>query len=412
MYAWKFSDMPGDPVFPADLTRLGYVLMKYGKIDVIMTLTLGYRYMITADDHIRQIVNPEESFKYKIDRNDRYNVKHREAMNECVRSIALERILDAGMEVKRLPLDTNSNDAAMKKPHIPILVSKNLEHKSHPRRILFLVPDPDQDLGVWSHRGVGRDGINEGTMANFVKGVLEDDKHRDTMLIIANPGQLLWHPDAGRAMTILSWDAMDRPHGPSLMAPINGDNRVAGHRNHSQHIQSIFETIVKLNLGPETQVGIMCMSAGGLSVLEYLRSHWSDWRQSIAGICFGDPLHTAEFDVGTSDQSEPTSLAYFLTTRCRAYVLSAKPVGSHDNDSGQYGCNCYSSSEPANTDCIMIAAWRDMLARLWIYFEERDYAEPSLSGVQERRCNSPEGSTEPVVESFPVDDSEESTLIC
>lgn len=37
--------------------------------------------MITADDQIRQIVNPEEGFKYKINRNDRFNLKNREAMS-------------------------------------------------------------------------------------------------------------------------------------------------------------------------------------------------------------------------------------------------------------------------------------------------------------------------------------------
>lgn len=37
--------------------------------------------MITADDQIRQILNPEEGFKFKINRNDRFNIKNREAMN-------------------------------------------------------------------------------------------------------------------------------------------------------------------------------------------------------------------------------------------------------------------------------------------------------------------------------------------
>lgn len=37
--------------------------------------------MINENDQIRQIDNPDEGFKYKINRNDRFNVKNSEAVN-------------------------------------------------------------------------------------------------------------------------------------------------------------------------------------------------------------------------------------------------------------------------------------------------------------------------------------------
>lgn len=177
------------------------------------------------------------------------------------------------MEFKRLPLDENGNDAATDKPHVPILVSKTYGRNPPPARILFLVGDPDQDLGVWSHRGVGLSGINEGTVVNFVKAVLSEDKYKDTLLILANPGHLIWHPATGRAMTIISWDAMDRLHGPSVIAPIGRENRIPKNEDHYQHVQYIFAEIIKPNLGADTQVGIMCVANSARSTLAYLKSN-------------------------------------------------------------------------------------------------------------------------------------------
>lgn len=177
------------------------------------------------------------------------------------------------MEFRRLPLDEDRNNAAANTPHVPILVSKSYDRNPPASRILLLVGDPDQDLGVWSHRGVSRGGVNEGTVVNFVKAVLEDEQYKDTLLIIANPGQLIWHPDTCRAITVVSWEAMDRPHGPSAMVPVGPYNLIPKNENQYQHIQYIFEEIIKPILGPETRVGIMCAAGGGLSTLEYLKSN-------------------------------------------------------------------------------------------------------------------------------------------
>lgn len=186
------------------------------------------------------------------------------------------------MEFKRLPLDENRNNAAADQPHVPILVSKTHGRDPPPTRILFLVGDPDQDLGVWSHRGVGRDGINEGTVVNFVKAVLSEERNKDTMLILANPGHLTWHPATRRAMTIASWDAMDRPHGPSVTAPIGRENRIPKNEDHYQHVQYIFEEIIKPNLGPDTQVGIMCVANSARSTIEYLKSNCEFYKPHCA----------------------------------------------------------------------------------------------------------------------------------
>lgn len=47
----------------------------------LSSISLKDRYFINDNDQIRQIANPEAEFQYKINRNDRFNVKQREAMN-------------------------------------------------------------------------------------------------------------------------------------------------------------------------------------------------------------------------------------------------------------------------------------------------------------------------------------------
>lgn len=47
---------------------------------------MSSRYFINENDQIRQIANPEEDFKYRINRNERFNIKQREAMNGMQRT--------------------------------------------------------------------------------------------------------------------------------------------------------------------------------------------------------------------------------------------------------------------------------------------------------------------------------------
>lgn len=42
---------------------------------------LFFSYFVTKNDQIRKISDPEAVFQYRINRNERFNVKHREAMN-------------------------------------------------------------------------------------------------------------------------------------------------------------------------------------------------------------------------------------------------------------------------------------------------------------------------------------------
>jgi hypothetical protein len=87
-----------------------------------------------------------------------------------------------------------------------------------------------------------------------------------------------------------------------------------------------------------------------------------------------EPLHSS-CDLEEDDLTNPTSFAAFMSSRCRGYVLSDKPAGERVAGYRDHGCNCYSSGEALNAECIMPMAWRDMLDWLNRTHADRNYSE-------------------------------------
>ncbi|EAU32341.1 predicted protein [Aspergillus terreus NIH2624] len=147
MFVFRKEDIPADPVFPAELEKLG---------------------------QIRKIVDPAQPFQFKINRNDRWNEVQREAMNACIRDIVYSRLRDLGLGTLRLPLMSGAA-----RPNVPIMVSKNLSSAS---RIVAVFGEPVQDLGIWAYRSIGGDdGINVGSAVSLAKAVLGSTEPSTTM---------------------------------------------------------------------------------------------------------------------------------------------------------------------------------------------------------------------------------------
>lgn len=72
---------------------------------------------------------------------------------ECLRRIVIQRLEDMGMKKVLLPVG-----AAPDEPHLPILISKDLETS---KKILILSPDSSGgNLGIWGIRQIQQDTIN------------------------------------------------------------------------------------------------------------------------------------------------------------------------------------------------------------------------------------------------------------
>ncbi|KAL2822125.1 Arb2 domain-containing protein [Aspergillus cavernicola] len=374
MFVFRKEDLPADPGFPAELDKLGY--------------------FITSEDKIRKISDPEQEFQFKINRNPRWNDLQREAMNECIRKIVLSRLRNLGLVTLRLPLISGPS-----KPHVPIMVSRNLTTAS---RIILVFGEPVQDLGIWAYRTVGTEGINTGSAVDFARTILNPDESSTTTngtngnstnplpsqkggvaLVLANTGQLVFHCESGRAMTLTSWSSLPRVSAVDPSPVMTDRNRIPGNGNWQEHVNSVFDGIFAARgqlVGHGAKIDVIGSAEGGLGAIRYLAKNWTSWRQYISAICLTNPLHKRDIDLFKLDDEEqsPGSFAAFMASRCRAYLLSHHPLGFPLNDEKVHGCNCYSSGEELNGECVMPKAWPSMLQWLNLAYDHPEYCEKQL----------------------------------
>ncbi|KAJ5805443.1 uncharacterized protein N7503_003045 [Penicillium pulvis] len=378
MYVWQNKDLPPDPDFPVDLKGLGFY--------------------INGNDQIRQIANPEEGYKYKVNRNDRFNVRFRESLNGCIRQIIIDRLKKAGLEILRLPLGRNEDES-----HVPILTTADLAQKS---RIIVVIGEPVQDLGVWAYRSI-HDGINLGSAVDFTDAVLGDGKNKEVGLVMANAGQLTWHCASQRAISRQTWLATPRPYANWGQATMSWRNKIPSNGDWQQHVQYVFEKVLWPIVQKDTRIDIIGMSEGGLGVIRYLQKDWHVWKPYVSGICLGDPQQTTHTDIDMGTLTDPSSFTSFLASRCRAYLLSSTPLGSRMAGYRLFGCNCYSSGEGLNVECIIPASWRDMLKWLDMLGNDPGYSEHVMLRAEDMDEDMRRGLDEQVEDEKEAEDAEE-----
>jgi hypothetical protein len=171
------------------------------------------------------------------------------------------------METVRLPLGTEETQ-----PHVPILVSSNISEK---KRIIILLYEHTQDLGVFAYRVVGgRGGINAGSAVNFVEYIksLSGPNGKDSPgVILANLGQLRWWRRGGKAVTHTSWFSL--PQKSAVSGAYRFDilkNTVPGNRNTAEHIAYIFNSVIQDLLAPDATLEVIGVSVGAVEVVDFL----------------------------------------------------------------------------------------------------------------------------------------------
>ena len=239
---------------------------------------------------------------------------------ECIRRIVIDRLESCGL--KRHDLQTtghvsnNNGNGTTAPPSIPILHSTNL-HSSR-RNILFF-GESMQDLGIFAYRVIGQEGINKGSAVDFANAVLHPktplltndvhsvepvnastdenktltaEENSNVGLIIANCGQLLWHPPTAKIMTQRSWHAQKRESAVHEAPSINTEiNRVPGQENVEAHVKAVFGFLsqepVKWPFA-EQKINIIAVGDGATAVTEFLNKNWDIWRHHVATIAIGD----------------------------------------------------------------------------------------------------------------------------
>ncbi len=205
---------------------------------------------------------------------------------ECIQDIVLPRLHALGLVTLRLPLSSGPT-----KPHVPILVSKNLSTAS---RIILVFGEPVQDLGIWAYRTVGSENINAGSAVNFVKAILNPGEYGNNngtdgvsgkmslsqqggvAVVLANTGQLSWHCGSGRAMTHVARMALPRASAvdPPLLETYR--NRIPGHENSLEHVNSVFEGIFAARgqlVRGDAKIDVIGLAEGGYGAIQYLANN-------------------------------------------------------------------------------------------------------------------------------------------
>ncbi|KAJ4298751.1 hypothetical protein N0V88_003783 [Collariella sp. IMI 366227] len=254
MFRRRWSGLPADPVFIADLKELGY--------------------FVNDMDEIRSIDDSDHYFKYYLTKNNRWNDRQRFAFNrsfaphsspikepselnsrtEAIAKIILTRLTvpdtdknnpnktNHAFTVRPLPLGTPTTS-----PHVPILTSPNIATTS---RIILLFGESAQSLGVLAHRVIGgRGGISKGSVLGLVSALKTlQSSATDASppgVVLANTGELWWWPEGGMGLT--PTERHDVPMASAVHLGRWHDkavNEVEGHRNVDEHVKSVFEQVV------------------------------------------------------------------------------------------------------------------------------------------------------------------------
>lgn len=293
-----------------------------------------------------------------------------------------DRMLKLDLEILRLPLG-----ALVAERHVPIYVSKDLHHK---KRVIVVFGERNQDLGIFSYRSIGEDGIKVGSAQDFANTIINGPKTTSADevpgIIITNPGQLIWYRGGSRAIGYnehLNMPRLSAVHGPFRIDPVK--NRAPGNSNFTEHVQYVFENVMAGIVSPDAKFDIIGLEYTGDAVIQYLSDHWSTWNSRIDGICLGNPqLKLSELSTEPDQEGDFTK---FLAKRARAYFVSDKPIETPILGRDEYGYNCYASGESLYEDGILIKGWRSMLDWFNMISVLGDYEEPVFTMVDATEDN-------------------------
>lgn len=179
-------------------------------------------------------------------------------------------------------------------PQLPILAPPPEILKAR-KRIILLVNDTMQDLGILAYRQLQRElGINGGSVVNFVKEIIKrsatdndaenganifkdgyvlEDGTTTPALIVLNTGQLLYSHKYDQAMTLRSWSAMPRKSVAHDMVRIHDEeNRVPGHGNAKEHVKTVFDQVIcnPDHVAADAEVYVIAIEDGTESVINLL----------------------------------------------------------------------------------------------------------------------------------------------
>ncbi|KAF2741532.1 hypothetical protein EJ04DRAFT_558227 [Polyplosphaeria fusca] len=284
MFRTKEAAFPPDPLYPADLKALGLFVNNKGQV--------------------RVIEYPEKGIQYYYTNVERHNEMRKEAFQICQRKEVAQRLAALGLEKLYLPQMSYIKPNG---PHIPILAPQ-AEILRARKRVVVIINDDSQDLGILTYRQLQRDmGLNGGSVINFGKEMIvrrtnkakEDfdifrdragveDKPKDTPgLIMLNNGQLLFSPKTQEVLTTRSWATL--PRKSICHEPIKIDealNRVKGHEDSRKHIENVWKHVIQNPnfVAPDADLYVVGIETGGDEIIKLLDQNFDVYAPRIKAL--------------------------------------------------------------------------------------------------------------------------------
>lgn len=316
------------------------------------------------------------------------------------------------METVRLPLGTKANE-----PHIPILVSKNLDKAS---RVFILFGETYQALAIFAMRICGgHGGINAGSAVDLVKyiqGLPSDpnfpsssmsatdangDSNTDDKagtkarphelnpnhpgIILANMGQLRWCRREQKALTYASWNALTRPsavHDPIVFDPLR--NTVEHNRDADEHVAHILSTVVPALCHKDAKLDIIAICDSSENVTKYLDENWDATKGRMESLAVVFPT----LDCETIKNEE---FKDFLKKRARGYIMSENPpnsglygpLGGPERWQWSYGMNIYGLVYEVAEEMVFPRQFRHVVDWMQDVAKNPEYVNEEVVAVEE-----------------------------
>lgn len=191
-------------------------------------------------------------------------------LEACVRKEVRERLSNLGLTSLRLPLGTVKTE-----PHVTILVSSDIGSK---KRVIVLFGERNVEAGIFSYRVTGNDGVDTGSVVNFVKAILHGPEANFNIpdkdvpgIVITNPGQLYWYRGGKRAVSWYEWQALPRQsavHEAFRCDEVN--NKIPGNGDFKEHVEYVFDNVLNGMLREDVQLDIIGLEKTGAVALGHL----------------------------------------------------------------------------------------------------------------------------------------------
>jgi hypothetical protein len=207
---------------------------------------------VNDEGKLREVDYPNEAYNYHMSPNERAVTVKREAVDEWFRLEALKFLSVEGLETVRLPLGAQADE-----PHVPILVSKDLDQCQH---VILFLGEAEHDMGVLASRLAGDNPYLDATAVPWVRYVNKvTAPHGRVGIIISNPAARLWHRRSQKAVSVSTWDALPRATAIDPAPLPNERNMIPRNADQWEHTECVFDQIVKRLIECNVKIDIVAV---------------------------------------------------------------------------------------------------------------------------------------------------------